>query len=106
MTFYHVSHIFNRKSITENGLVPAGGPSPWPEDVYPKGVYLFSSHKEALRYGLGNGDPFDIWKIDIDIKDLLCDPITSGAYYSPSSISTSDISLLESHETDVQNPLH
>lgn len=100
---YHVSLCLNRESIIQNGL-NFSGISPW-EDEYPKGNYLWFSLKDAKRYGFGNGDPFDIWEVNISEYEIENDPITKNAILIKTPISTKDISLLEKHEKDVSNPI-
>jgi hypothetical protein len=88
MILFHVSEINNRYSILINGINTDFGISPWhsPEDPikFPKGNYLWPNFKEAVNYGHGlyTGDPFDIWEVKIDDKDLILDPITDDSYYS------------------------
>lgn len=102
---YHVSHALNRESIKELGLIPGKGPTPWPEDNYPKGIYIFDSLKLALRYGFGNGDPFDVWVISTAGYALKEDPVTRGAFYITEHVDVKDIRLFESHVKDVTNPI-
>lgn len=102
---FHVSIFSNRGSIEEKGLMPGYGPSPWPEDDFPKGVYLFDNIESARKYGFGNGDPFDIWEVSIEKEGLKMDPVTKGAFYTEKAIPPSDIRIKESHLKDVTNPL-
>lgn len=99
---YHVSHVINRKSILDKGL-DASGPTPWPEDEYPKGTYMYDDIKAARRYGFGNSDPFDIWQINTSGYDVKQDPITKEAFYIAEPIDKKDIKLKEKHEDDVVN---
>lgn len=102
---YHVSHVINRESILKNGLDPTLGHTPWPEDKYPDGTYLFDDIKKARSYGFGNGDPFDIWEVWVWSYDFKDDPITKGAFYIEGKVSKEHIELVESHETDVTNSI-
>lgn len=103
---YHVSLSQNRISILRDGLLPGGGPTPWPEDEYPEGIYLFDNIKSARSYGFGNGDPFDIWEVSVSDYPVNDDPITKGAFYISESVSKTDIKLIEKHESDVTNPIN
>lgn len=105
---YHVSLVYNRESIKNNGL-NATGITPWPEDEYPKGTYLCNTVQHARKYGFGNGDPYDIWSVDTSNYIVLPDPLSNDkfgdTYYISEDISPKDIALIESHEYDVTNPI-
>lgn len=105
---YHVSLVYNRESIRKNGL-NASGVTPWPEDKYPKGTYLCTTIETARKYGFGNGDPYDIWSVDTSKYRVLSDPLSNAkfgdTYYISENINPEDISLIESHEHDVTNPI-
>lgn len=103
---YHVSLVLNRGSIEKSGLIVSGGPTPWPEDDYPEGTYMFDNLKSARAYGFGNGDPFDVWSVSVSDYTVEDDPITRGAFYVAENIKPADISLVESHTDDVTNPAH
>lgn len=104
-TMYHVSLYSNRNSIMDRGLVPGGGPTPWPEDEYPEGTYLFDNIVDARKYGFGNGDPFDIWEVKTGRYNVQDDPITRGAFFTRDKISANDIEVVETHLSDVANPI-
>lgn len=99
---YHVSLVGNHDSILKKGL-DASGPSPWPEDEYPKGTYLFDDIKIARQYGFGNSDPFEIWQVNIVNYKVQDDPITKGAFYIAEPIDKKDIKFKENHIEDVVN---
>jgi len=84
--YYHASPVINRKSIEEHGLDQAKGISPWDGDdiKYPKGNYMWSTEKEAVKYALGLGDSFDIW--EVSGIDVIEDPVTKGGCYSQGAV--------------------
>lgn len=102
--FYHISLCNNRSSIEKNGL-NSSGPTPWPEDNYEKGNYLFDNIEKARKYGFGNGDPFDIWEVDVSKYNVKNDSITKDAFLVSENINPTDIKLIETHDKDVTNPI-
>lgn len=103
---YHTSLSSNRGSIQRDGLTLTGR-SPWldinPEltahhmdgttSAYPKGVYLWTSKRDAVDYGYLHGLTFDVWRVDTSKYVLKEDPVTRGTFYIDTVVSPEDITL-------------
>lgn len=97
--FYHVSDVSVRKSIILHGIDYKKGISPWdsPSDPinYPKGNYLWSTLKEAIKYAQGLSETFDIWIVCIPIDNKIEDPVTKGGFYTTDVIKPNQIRLVK-----------